>query len=61
LDTIVFTGGIGTHAAAVRAELCLGLEHLSVILDLCKAADAQSSARTAPRSPSALSKLTKTS
>ena len=34
LDTLVFTGGIGERAAAVRAEICSGLEHLGVALDL---------------------------
>jgi acetate kinase len=29
----VFTGGIGEHAAPVRAEICAGLEHLNVALD----------------------------
>jgi len=33
LDTLVFTGGIGEHAAAVRAEICQGLEFLGVRLD----------------------------
>jgi acetate kinase len=33
LDTLVFTGGIGEHAAPVRAEACRGLEHLGVRLD----------------------------
>ena len=33
LDTIVFTGGIGEKAAAVRAGICDGLEHLGVELD----------------------------
>ena len=33
LDTLVFTGGIGERAAAVRAEICSGLEHLGVGLD----------------------------
>ncbi len=33
LDTLVFTGGIGAHAAPVRAEACAGLEHLGVELD----------------------------
>ena len=33
LDTLVFTGGIGEHAAPVRAEVCAGLEHLGVRLD----------------------------
>jgi acetate kinase len=33
LDTLVFTGGIGERAAAVRAEICRGLEHLGIGLD----------------------------
>ena len=33
LDTLVFTGGIGEHAAPVRAEICAGLDHLGVRLD----------------------------
>jgi len=33
LDTLVFTGGIGEHAAPVRARACEGLEHLGVRLD----------------------------
>ncbi len=33
IDTLVFTGGIGEHAAAVRAEIAHGLEHLGVRLD----------------------------
>jgi acetate kinase len=33
LDTIVFTGGIGEKAAAVRAGICRRLEHLGVGLD----------------------------
>jgi len=33
LDTLVFTGGIGEHAAAVRAEICAGLAYLGVMLD----------------------------
>ena len=33
LDTLVFTGGIGEHAAPVRAEACSGLEHLGVRVD----------------------------
>ena len=28
LDTLVFTGGIGEHAAAVRERICAGLAHL---------------------------------
>jgi acetate kinase len=30
LDTLVFTGGIGEHAAPVRAEICQGLEYLGM-------------------------------
>jgi acetate kinase len=33
LDTLVFTGGIGERAAEVRVKICLGLEHLGVVLD----------------------------
>ncbi len=33
LDTLVFSGGIGEHAAPVRADVCRGLEHLGVTLD----------------------------
>jgi acetate kinase len=33
LDTLVFTGGIGEHAAPVRDEVCRGLDHLGIHLD----------------------------
>ncbi len=33
LDQLVFTGGIGEHAAPVRAEICEGLRHLGVRID----------------------------
>jgi acetate kinase len=33
LDQLVFTGGIGEHAAPVRAEICDGLEHLGIRID----------------------------
>ena len=33
LDTLVFTGGIGERGAAVRAEVCDGLEHLGIGVD----------------------------
>jgi acetate kinase len=39
LDTIVFTGGIGEHAPAVRARICDGLAFLGVRLDLSQNAD----------------------
>ena len=33
LDTLVFAGGIGEHAAEVRARICQGLEFLGIELD----------------------------
>ena len=33
IDTLVFTGGIGEHAAAVRWRICQGLEFLRIRLD----------------------------
>jgi acetate kinase len=33
LDMLIFTGGIGEHAAAVRAEVCDGLGHLGLAID----------------------------
>jgi acetate kinase len=33
LDTLVFTGGIGEHAAPIREEICRGLEFLGIELD----------------------------
>lgn len=33
LDTLVFTRGIGTGSAAIRARICAGLGHLGVHLD----------------------------
>ncbi len=36
IDTLVFSGGIGEHAAAVRARVCAGLEYLGVHLDAAK-------------------------
>ncbi len=33
VDTIVFTGGIGEHAAPVRERICRGLEYLGLVLD----------------------------
>lgn len=33
LDGLVFGGGIGEHAAAIRAKVCSGLEFLGVALD----------------------------
>jgi acetate kinase len=36
LDMLVFTGGIGEHAPAVREEICLDLGHLGVRIDFAK-------------------------
>jgi acetate kinase len=33
LDTLVFTGGIGEHAAPVRQLICDGLQHLGLTID----------------------------
>jgi acetate kinase len=33
LDVLVFTGGIGEHAPAVRARICDGLDFLGIRLD----------------------------
>lgn len=33
IETLVFTGGIGEHAAPVRARICTGLEFLGIGLD----------------------------
>lgn len=33
LDMLVFTGGIGEHAPAVREEICRDLEHLGIRID----------------------------
>jgi acetate kinase len=33
LDTLVFSGGIGEHAAAVRARICEDLAFLGIVLD----------------------------
>ncbi len=33
LENLVFTGGIGEHAAPIRARICAGLEFLGIHLD----------------------------
>jgi len=33
LDRLIFTAGIGERAAAVRGEICYGLDHLGIVLD----------------------------
>jgi acetate kinase len=36
VDLVVFTGGIGEHAAPIRAEACRGLEAFGIMLDPAK-------------------------
>lgn len=36
LDTLVFSGGIGEHAAEVRARICAGLDFLGIELDAAR-------------------------
>jgi acetate kinase len=36
LDTLVFSGGIGAHAAEVRARICQGLGFLGIELDAAR-------------------------
>jgi len=36
LDTLVFTGGIGEHAAEIRSEICAQLEFLGIHLDAAR-------------------------
>jgi acetate kinase len=33
VDTLVFTGGIGEHAAPIRDRVCAGLEGIGIVLD----------------------------
>jgi acetate kinase len=36
LDSLVFTGGIGEHAPAIRREICAALAHLGVRIDAAR-------------------------
>lgn len=42
LDTLVFTGGIGEHAAVVRERICAGMESLGIELDRTRNAEHES-------------------
>jgi acetate kinase len=33
IHALIFTGGIGEHAAPIRADICTGLDHLGLSLD----------------------------
>ena len=46
IDTLVFTGGIGEHAATVRAECCAGLDCLGIRVDAAR--NAASAGRISP-------------
>jgi len=46
LDLLVFTGGIGEHAAPIRARICAGLEHLGVEIDAARNAANQDTIST---------------
>jgi acetate kinase len=50
LDTLVFTGGIGERAAAVRWEVCLGLAYLGIQLDAAQN-ERHAAVISAPQSP----------
>ena len=51
LDMLVFTGGIGEHAATVREEICRDLGHLGVELDLTRNNESNEELISAPQSP----------
>jgi acetate kinase len=36
LDTLVFTAGIGQHAAVIRERICTGLEYMGIHLDAAR-------------------------
>ena len=44
VDTLVFSGGIGEHAAPVRERICTGLDHLGIRLDVARNNSAHSDA-----------------
>jgi len=39
LDTMIFTGGIGEHAAPIRERICAGLEFFGIALDVDRNAE----------------------
>ncbi len=51
IDAIVFTGGIGEHAAPIRAQVCKSLEWIGVDLDTEKNAAAKSDQEALLSSP----------
>lgn len=51
LDALVFTGGIGEHAAPVRAKVCARLGWLGITLDEAANAQSHGGIITAPASP----------
>jgi acetate kinase len=53
LDALVFSGGIGEHAAAVRARACEGLHVVGVTIDRDRN-DAHAATISTPSSPAAV-------
>lgn len=51
LDQLVFTGGIGEHAAAVRERVCRSVSHMGIWLDPGKNAGCQKGVISASGSP----------
>lgn len=50
IDMLVFTGGIGEHDAATRADVCAGLRWLGVVLDPARNAEGAGELETAESS-----------
>ena len=62
LDTLVFTGGVGAHSAAIRAEVCTGLDQLGIVIEPDRnAAHDPIVSVPARRPPSGCSRPTRTS
>ena len=56
-DLVVFTGGIGEHDAATRAEVCAGLEALGIALDAGRNAAQNAERISADNSPVAVRRM----
>jgi acetate kinase len=57
VDALVFSGGIGEHAAIIRREACGGLEHLGFVLDEAANIAAQGDQLAEIQSPSGAAKI----
>ncbi len=58
IDTLVFSGGIGENAVAIRARICDGLEHLGLSID--PARNAASAAIISPDTSPAVVRVIRT-